>query len=296
MDSLEKINSILYLGESSNFTASDSDSSKKSISDLISGFNQNYQIATICKGAIHASTYKLFVKRINSDSKINTVILTMNLRSFGINWIQSDLETNLSRANIIYSTYPPVFKKICLSFKIYDNQDVFKRKYEIKSHYKNDKIELINKPFKSIQDWDKDVYDKGILNKNGIKDQKQTEIACHFIKNYAFVLNENNPRVKDFDDIVSICKAKKIKLIIHLLPENIERANELCGADLSNIIKNNAYFLKRRYGKKSYFIDNSSILSDTFFIDREWPTEHYIFRGRYNIAFSINEKLKLIYQ
>ena len=293
-DSAVHTNNILYLGESSNFTASDLDSSKKSISELISGFDQNYRIATISKGAIHASTYDVLIKRLPENSSIKTIIVTMNLRSFGINWIQSDLETNLSRANILYTTYPAVIKKMLVSFKGYDNQEVFKRKLEIKSHYKHDKFVLVSKKYESVYEWDKELYDKGVLDEHGVKNQEKTDIACHFIKNYAFELNEDNPRVKDFDEISEYCKTNNFKLIFHLLPENLERATELCGNDLSDLMKKNVAFLKNRYSQQSAFIDNSSILNDKFFIDRQWPTEHYVFKGRYEVAKSIHEQLKLI--
>ena len=294
IDSAAYTNNILYLGESSNFTASDLYSSKESISELISGFDQNYRIASISKGAIHASTYDLLIKRLPENSSIKTVIVTMNLRSFGINWMQSDLETNLSRANILYSTYPVVIKKMLLSFKAYDNQEVFKRKLEIKYHYKHDKFILGSKKYESVYEWDKELYDKGVLDEHGVKNQEKTDIACHFIKNYAFTLNEDNPRVKDFDEISEYCKNNNIKLIFHLLPENLERATELCGSDLSDLMKQNVVFLKNRYSKDVVFIDNSSVLKDSCFIDRQWPTEHYIYKGRYEVAKLIHEQLKLI--
>ena len=294
LDSVPRSNTILYLGESSNFTASDSDSSKKSISELISDLNSNYRIVSVSKGAIHASTYDLLIKRLPENSSIKTVIVTMNLRSFGINWIQSDLETNLSRANILYTTYPAVIKKILLSFKAYDYKEEFKRKLEIKYHYKHDKFILGSKKYESVYEWDKELFSKGILDEHGVKNQEKTDIACHFVKNYAFELNENNPRISDFDHIVEYCEKNKIKLIYHLLPENMERAIELCGTDLYELMKKNIDFLYNRYSSKVIFINNSSILKDSFFIDRNWPTELYIFEGRYEIAKSISDQLKTI--
>ena len=290
-DSINSKNEILYLGESSNFTASDADSSKKSIAELINALNRVYTVADISKGAIHGSTYKVLIKRITEKSTIKTVIVTLNLRSFGVNWIESDLETNLSRANILYSNHYPIIKKALLSFKAYDNQELFKRKASIKSHYRSDKFKLQTQKYECVYEWDKELYHNGILDKDGKKNQEKTDIACHFIKNYAFVIDEDNPRVKDFDDIVSYCKEHNISLIFHVLPENFERAAELCGNDLAVLMKTNTDYLKNRYQKEVVFIDNSSALKDSFFIDRQWPTEHYIFKGRYLIAKSISDQL-----
>lgn len=293
LDSLKNEATVLYFGESSNFTAAEQDSSTHSISELLAEMHPELNIKGISKGAIHASTFKTLINRIDNQSTVKTVIVTMNLRSFGINWIESELETNLSRAEILYATYPPVLKKCLLTFKAYDNTPLFKRKDIIKSHYKGDKFKLAHQDFTSVYEWDKVMYDKGISDANGTKDPEKTNVACHFIKNYAFVIDGNNPRIRDFDAIVKLCKAKNLNLIFHVLPENHERATELCGTDLDELMKQNVAFLKNRYGKESIFISNYDLLPDSVFIDREWPTEHYAFIGRYSIARRISESLTL---
>lgn len=294
IDSSLNNHNTLYLGESSNFTFSEKDSSKKSISELIDDNDPDHKILTISKGAIHAGTFKLFIKRIKSTSTIKTIILTVNLRSFGINWIESDLESNLSRANILYTNYPPVLKKYLLSFKAYDNQELFKRKETIKSHYKNDKFKLATLKYESVRDWDKDMFNKGVLDENGNKNQEKTDIACHFIKNYAFVIKEDNPRIKDLDEIVLYCREHNFNLIFNVLPENYERAAELCGKDLEVLMRNNIEFIKKRYENKIILVNNFDLLKDSCFIDRSWPTEHYIYFGRKAISEKVNERLQKI--
>ncbi len=294
LDSSIKKSNILYFGESSNFTFSEHDSCKKSIAEIVSEFNPNYKVAAITKGAIHAKAYDLLIHRIKNNSTVKIIIVTINLRSFGINWIQSDLETNLSRANVLYNNYPPIIKKLMLSFKVYDNVEKFKRKNTIKLHCKNDKFTLISKKYETIRDWDKVVYNKGILDVNGVKNQQQTDLACHFIKNYAFTLNANNPRIKDLDNIVNYCNEKKIKLIYNLLPENYEKAIDFFDKDLVILMHSNVSFLKNRYEKNTIFINNFDILKDSCFIDRNWPTEHYVYYGRRTVAQKISEKLQII--
>ncbi|MBA3681473.1 MAG: hypothetical protein H0W73_09955 [Bacteroidetes bacterium] len=294
LDSSLNDHNILYLGESSNFTYSDKDSSKKSISELIDESNPDHKILTISKGAIHAGNYKLLIKRIKKTSSIKTIILTVNLRSFGINWIESDLETNLSRSNILYTNYPPIVKKLLLSFKAYDNQEIFKRKENIRSHYKKDKFKLTNLKYETVRDWDADMFNKGVLDETGNKNEEKTNIACHFIKNYAFVIDEDNPRIKDLDEIVSYCKTNNLNLIFNLLPENYERANELCQKDLEVLMQSNVNFLKKRYEHKTIFVNNFALLKDSCFIDRSWPTEHYIYFGRKAVAENVNVHLSKI--
>ncbi len=294
LDSSITLNTTLYFGESSNFTSSEKDIDKRYISQMLAAHDNNENITPISKGAIHAGTYHALVKRISDNNHIKTIIISLNLRSFGINWIESYLETNLSRANVLYSNYPPIIKKFMLGFKAYDNKDNFKRNEIVRHHYKYDKFKLKTKNFECVRDWDAVVYDKGVLDENGVKDKDKTEVACHFIKNYAFVLSDNNPRVKDLDEIVNYCKEKKIKLLFHLLPENIEKAQVLCGEDLNLLIDQNAEFLQKRYSAQTSFVNNYNILPDSCFIDKQWPTEHYNEYGRRLVANKIYSQLKLL--
>lgn len=287
-DSLKRVSTVLYFGESSNFTSPEQDSSHKAIAELLAQMQPELRLAGISKGAIHASTFKTLINRLNEGSTVKTVIVTMNLRSFGINWIESELETNLSRAEIIYSNYPPIMKKCMLTFKAYDDKPLFKRNETIRSHYKGDRFSLQQQPFTSVYEWDKFMFHQGITDSAGNKDEEKTGIACHFIKNYAFVIDEKNPRINDFDAIVKICREKQLRLIFHILPENVERANALCGSDLVNLMQANAEFLEKRYSKDAVVINNYRLLPDSIFTDRQWPTEHYTFAGRDAIARTIS--------
>lgn len=291
MDSLKQNTGLLYFGESSDFTAAEHDSSKQSISELVAQLQPEIRVGHLSQGAIHASTYKTLIGRLDEYSTVKTVVVTMNLRSFGVNWIESELETNLSRAEIIYSRMPPVLKKLFLTLKAYDNLPLFKRKERIKSHYRHDKFNLKHLPYSSVYEWDKVVFNKGLPGPDGTKDQGKTDIACHFIKNYAVTIDDRNPRIRDFDAIVDLCREKHLTLVFHVLPENYERAGALCGQDLVDLMDLNVQFLKQRYGQASVFIDNHRLLADSIFIDRGWPTEHYSFAGRYQVAKTISAAL-----
>lgn len=289
LDSLDSKDEVLYFGESSNFTTVSGDSSQESISQL-AGRMAGIDIGTINQSASHAGTYEQLIRRLDGK-KVKTLIVTMNLRSFGINWIESDLETNLSRANIMYSKWPPVFKKCLVAFKAYDNKAAFERKHVIQWHYKHDVLFTGKEKFKTVKEWDAYMFSKGHVDKDGNRDAAACELACQYIKNYAFVIDDDNPRVKNFDHIVNDCAAHGITLIFHLLPENVEKASALCGGDLLHLMQWNADYLQKRYASKSVFVNNLSLLADSCFIDKAWPTEHYIFYGRKKVAAGVAKAL-----
>ena len=291
LDSLALTSDVIYFGESSNTAFKESDSSRASISGLTSQYAGRFKIGAVSKGAIHAGTYRVLMERLEKSTTVKTMIVTMNLRSFGINWIESNLETNLSRANVLYTLLPPVVKKIMLDLKAYDNKDSILRERTIKWHYKHDQLFGDEGKYKNVRTWDAAVFSNGHLNPDGTRNAEKCALACHFIKNYAFVINENNVRVKDFDAIALYCEKRKIKLILNLLPENTERAKELCGDDLLYLMNKNADYLQNRYQGKSVFINDLNLLADSCFIDREWPTEHYNFFGRDRIAKGLAKEL-----
>jgi hypothetical protein len=291
IDTLSEKKAILFFSESSNFTTSKKDSSTESISDIVSRIRGRNDLEAINQAASHAGTYKIMLQRIKGK-KTKTVVIPVNMRSFGYNFIEADLETNLSRTNIIYTEYPPIVKKFMLAFKIYDNKENFKRRRIIAWHYKHDILFSDLKKFQTVKKWDAFMFSQGHLKSNGERDPEKCALACHFIKNYAFVIDQENKRIKDLDAICDFCKRNHITVIFDLLPENLELAKKLCGNDLIYLMDKNRIFLKERYSSKTLFIDNLDILPDSIFIDRQWPTEHYTYEGRKKIAITIAKELQ----
>lgn len=288
-DSAARSSQILYFGESSDFTFAKDDKTQTSISGLIEV--GPLHLSSISMGAIHAGVYRTLLSRLPDNPSVKTAIVTINLRSFGINWIQSKLETNIARSCVLYRPLPPLLQKLMLSFKAYDHKEAFQRNEAIQYHYKHDLFRLRDLPFTNVRDWDAFLFDKGIAGEDGKKDNSLTNVACHFIKNYAFVIDEKNERLKDLDEIVNICRSKNIELIFHLLPENMERAEKLCGPDLTIMMKRNSEFIQNRYQHSVTFINNLTMLGDSCFIDRDWPTEHYNYSGRKRVADTVSPYL-----
>jgi hypothetical protein len=291
IDSLSDQKDVLFLSESSNFTTAKGDSSLESISDIINRIRGKNDLAAIDQAASHAGTYLAMIKRIK-NKRVKTIVFPVNMRSFGINFIESDLETNLSRTNVIYTDHSPIIKKFMLAFKVYDHKEEFQRTRIQKWHYKYDILFTQEGKYPTVKKWDAFMFSKGHLKANGERDPEKCALACHFIKNYAFIIKENNPRIKDLDAIVDFCKENNIKPVFNLLPDNFELAQELCGSNLITLMNNNRDFLKKRYSSKTVFIDNFSILPDSVFIDRHWPTEHYTYEGRKKVAINIAKALK----
>ncbi|MBO7074382.1 MAG: hypothetical protein J6W12_05705 [Bacteroidales bacterium] len=289
---------MVYTGESSNHTFSWSDNDRRKISDFIFDHFPDERCGDMTKDASHGEVYYYLLANIPEDAPVETVIVTMNLRSFGYNWIESDLETPIQKQLVLLKDYPPLFNRFKLAFKAYDIKSVKEREDARTWHRKNDKLVFpYETSYDNVSDWDYTTAIKGIKNDDGSRDQQLTELACHFIKNYGFQIHDDNPRVKDFDNIVILAKERHWNLVFNLLAENVERAQTLVGDDLVFLMRQNRDYLVERYGnlENVTVVDNLEAVADQYFIDRNWTTEHYYEPGRRTVANNVADALSKYY-
>ena len=290
---------IIYFGESSNITFSPADLDKRSIASLINDYYPDKDIAQVGKGALHAGIYKVLLENIPETSKIKTIIVTLNLRSFDANWIYSNLETGLQKEIVmIKPDFPPLFRRFVLSFKGYDNKSEDQRKRQFLTDWRSTKLIFpFSFPYQTVTDWDKAMNNTGILDSAGKRDPANTELACHFIKTYAFQIDTlKNPRIKDFDDIVKLAHKRGWNIVFNLLAENTDKANKLVGKELTWLMHQNRDLLVKRYTSLgAIVVDNLECVSDSDFIDKGWTTEHYFETGRKIIAKNVALSMKPLY-
>lgn len=294
---IEKQAEIVYLGESSNTTYLEEDIDKRKISEFIAAYFPSIQFADITKEASHAGIYYELLRNIPENSSIKTVIVTMNLRSFNASWIYSNLETPLQKSIVLLKDNPPLFNRFLLSFKGYDIKTEKEREEQVKEQWKKSLVFSDNSPSSNVKEWDKKVFKEGIKNSDGSKNQALTDLACHYIKAYAFQIDTlQNPRIKDFDKIVELAKNRGWRLIFNLLAENTTKGNELVGKNLLYLMYQNRDLLIKRYNRNGVIVvDNLDKVDDAEFIDKNWTSEHYREKGRKIIANNIAFELKKYY-
>lgn len=289
---------MIYLGESSNFTKGVADVDSRSISNMIAAYYPSLKLHTANKGALHAGIYKVMLQNIPSSNSIETVIVTMNLRSFGADWIYSDLETALQKSVVLIKPGPPILNRINLSFKGYQDRNELERKAQIQWHWKSDPLNFpYEVQYSNTFDWDRGFAREGIKTANGDIDYKKTELACHYIKSYGFYIDPaKNPRIDDFDAIVEICKKRGWNLVFNLLAENTEMGGKLVGDDLLFLMRRNRDFLVDRYQKMgTMVVDNLEDVASDYYTDQDWTTEHYTEEGRHVIARNVADSLRKFY-
>lgn len=286
---------VYYFGESSNVTYRESDSIKKSISEITNSFYPALRITNINKYATHGGIYRQWLKVIDPEKKLpQAMIITLNLRSFNAAWIHSNLETQLQESMVFTQPFPNIVNRFFLSLQAFDNKTEKQRDEDMLNDYRTTPLVFPYPfPYKTVAEWDSHMAAGGHLNADGSWDMDKIILACHYIKGYGFNLRENNKRIDDFDAIYAWCEKNHVNLYLNLLAENTQFADSLVGKDLVFLMKQNKDFLVKRYHKNNCrVVDNLAALPGSEFIDQKWTTEHYGYKGRMTIAKNIADTMK----
>lgn len=289
---------IIYLGESSNNTAREDDLDKRKISDFIGDYYPGLALYDLTKPAGHAGVFKVLLQQMPEESEVETVIVTLTLRSFNAQWIHSPLETSLKKSLVLLLPYPPLINRFLLSFKAYEIKTKEERERDFKKQWVEDKLQFPYEfPHEDVRQWNRWMAYKGIRDEQGEIDRAQTELACHYIKAYGFQIDTlKNPRIGDFDAILEMARERGWKLVFNLMAENMEKAESLVGEDLIFLMNENRELLFNHYRSKGVMVvDNLSSVEDQLFIDQTWTTEHYAETGRKTIAKRVAGAMKIWY-
>jgi len=295
---LQDSTEILYFGESSNFSYHPiRDRLEDRISDFVSYHFPDVSFGTINHAAYHAGLYVPLIKQIDGDSKVRTIIVTLNLRTFGQAVTHSPLETSMQQEKVLFGEEPPLLKRLYLTLNHFDNKTELERDKIKWEEWTYDTLEStvdsIQFQSPTIRSWCEVVK---FPDEIGVEDMQKRALADHYIKAYAFQLNEENPRVRDFDEIVDLCREKDINLVLNVLAENIEYADSLVGSNLTWLIRENKNFIKKRYENKgAIVVDNLESVAGFHFTDQHWTTEHYDQIGRQVIARNVALAVRELY-
>jgi len=276
---------VLYVSESSNFSPVNSnDTNTRKLSQFVSDYFPNLVFEAINKPAAHAGHYKKILETIPENNHINTVIIAVNMRSFSASWINSHLETPLNKSAVFYNNRPPLINRFLMGLNAYDDRTSVEREREMFRAWAEPSLPY-PEPRNSVKNWT-------ALEKWGDWRNPKRQLADHYVKQYAYVLSETNPRIKDLDEIVSLAQRRNWNLVFSILAENIEEAEALAGEELVNLMKTNLDWIIKRYGADVLMIDNMELLGSDEFTEKDFPSEHYYESGRRKIAENIANHLK----
>ncbi|MEZ4720526.1 MAG: hypothetical protein R2813_01455 [Flavobacteriales bacterium] len=280
---------VIYISESSNFSPDNSDDfDRRKLSQFIADFYPDLQFEAINLPASHAGIYRQLLHIFPENNDVKTLIVAVNLRSFNANWINSKLETPLNKSAVMYNNRPPLFNRFLISLNAYDDRSIEEREKIMLNHWEIDELPFAY-PHDNVKNWTAE-------EKWGDWQHPKRQLADHFIKQYAYVIDEDNPRIKDLDEIVTIAKSKGWNLMFHILAEDIDRADELVGPQLPQIMRSNSDWITQRYLDQGItVVNNLELLPSLEFAEEDFPSEHYFEKGRKALALNVALELEKFY-
>ncbi len=314
IDSAFQSGDIIYLGESSNTSFNPwTDTLNQSISDFLQLYIPNKKVKAVTHPAYHPG---LFLKMLEllpeGDVSDKVIVLGVNMRTCGPSAMFSGNEASNQQEAVFYSKRYPLLSRIFMGLHFYDNRGGLEMERLKFQWWRTQDLSSIS-PYSSALNWMESVNSKMGLDRldQKVKDSFQLEqinsMMGAYIKEFAFILDENNPRLKDLKAIVDCCRNQKVRLVFHILPPNRHHAQMLFGNELVRVMDRNHQFLVQQLKSwNSEFIDNYSLIeasekvavpieykdhysdfSGSRFTDQWYPTEHYNQTIRQRIAESI---------
>ena len=286
---------IVYLGESSNTSFNPW---TDTLTESIAEFMQLHLDAQLSGGAklkgapgsriravTHASYHPgLFRQMLNlRGERKPLIVVTVNLRTCGPSAEFSGNEASNQQEALFYSTRPALLTRAYLSLHHYDNRSSAEMERLKRQYWRTRELNQYDcqAPFSTTRDW----LDNLAASHYEL-DPKVRNMADAYVKEFAFLLDENSARIKDLKAIVEECNEAGLPLLFHLLPPNYAHAEALFGGpdepgNLVQYIDRNRQFLLQQFKNWGVrCIDNSQLGRGVenqghHYTDQWYPTEHY---------------------
>jgi hypothetical protein len=274
---IDKNPDVIYFSASTNKALGPDDKDRRFIDRMIQD-SITLHLESIDTGAIHAGIFHAVLERISKDKLPKMIVVDLNIRSFGANWIHSGLENSLQRNLVYWNDKPGVANHFLSSVKWYDYKSPVEHERAIEYAEKFAKL-----PFggshSTIKNWCDSLF----------KASKTPEEGMVMLRHFGFTIDEQNEQMKRFDKIVDWGINNGVQVVFVILPENIERMDLLVGKDLKELVRRNALFLERRYKGRVHGVINlwDRAGSEVFF--ESFPTEHYRSLGRQVVASEVSK-------
>ena len=281
---------IAYLGESSNHSVAEGEEDKRFISDMLQDLLPDHRVCNMDKDACHAGIYYDILRNIPKENPVKVAVVTVNLRSFSAEWLYSSLEVPLQKEQVYMRHAPALYKRMLLAFKGYAHWGEEERAAKVRHELRHQGFDAVaGVPYSTAAKWDHALYDS--LSAAGA-DETTVSLATHYVKAFACKVDDKNPRIRDLDRVVKLCKRRGWMPVFLILPDNEDQMNELVGSGLVELLRRNGNYIEQRYRSQDVTVVNcQGMVRDADFRDRDFPTEHYRQAGRQAIAYALYNAL-----
>lgn len=311
LDSAFGYGDVVYLGESSNTSFNPwTDTFGYSVSEFLQMYLPQNRVRGVSHDGYHVGLFSQMLGLMPehwADSGRKTVVITVNMRSFGPSAMFNGNEASNQQEAIFYSHRTALLNRVYVSLHHYDNRDAremeraktqwFRTRdlrlgggaersdsHRVSNHsegnhygqtHKGPGLESAGEVWyyhNTVKWWLRDLQRQFAPVSGDADLARVMPMAEAYLKEFAFLLDEENPRVQALDAIVSKCKQEQVNVVFVLLMPNFDHAHRLFGAELTQLMDYNMDFLRKRFAgwEKEYnkgdfkvgYVDVQRVYSD----------------------------------
>ena len=254
LDSAFRSSDIVYLGESSNTSFNPwTDTLGYSVSQWLQYyFDSSVRVTGVSHDGYHVGMFRkmlgLLPKR-GKNGKMPTLVVTVNMRSFGPAATFNPNEASNQQEAIFYTRRLPLLNRIFVSLHHYDNRNSLEMEREKFRWWRTHDLtledesgmSLIGNTYSTCKSWFGDLS-----TKNYELPQEIRNMADAYVKEFAWIMDNDNPRLQDLKLMVEECNEKRVNLVLLLLVPNRAHADSLFGKQLTQYIDYNLEFLRSK--------------------------------------------------
>jgi hypothetical protein len=330
LDSAFGYGDVVYLGESSNTSFNPwTDTFGYSVSEFLQMYLPQNRVRGVSHDGYHVGLFSQMLGLMPehwADSGRKTVVITVNMRSFGPSAMFNGNEASNQQEAIFYSHRTALLNRVYVSLHHYDNRDSREMERAKTQWFRTRDLRLDNSTYgrhygithgdlvskgeecyrhNTVKWWLRDLQRQFAPVSGDANLARVMPMAEAYLKEFAFLLDEENPRVQALDAIVAKCKQEQVNVLFVLLIPNYDHANRLFGAELTQLMDYNMDFLRKRlegwekeYNKGDFkvgYVDVQRAYGDwaggKHYTDQWYPTEHVDAHIRQFIAQKTAEKI-----
>ena len=274
LDSAFLYGDVVYLGESSNTSFNPwTDTFGYSVSEFLQMYLPQNRVRGVSHDGYHVGLFSQMLGLMPghwTDSARKTVVITVNMRSFGPSAMFNGNEASNQQEAIFYSHRTALLNRVFVSLHHYDSRDAREMERAKTQWFRTKDLRLDNSTngrhygithgdgglksdgevwyyHNTVKWWLRDLQRQFTPVSGDADLTRVMPMAEAYLKEFAFLLDEENPRVQALDAIVEKCKREQVNVVFVLLMPNFDHAHRLFGAELTQLMDYNMDFLRKRF-------------------------------------------------
>ena len=222
-------------------------------------FGGGVKVTGISHDGYHVGMFRKMLNLI-TDERLKrqplTVVVTVNMRTFGPAATFSANEASNQQEAVFYSRRLPLVNRVYVSLHHYDNRNAMEMEREKSRWWRSQDLRFSQGKLTGESEI---VAFQGMENipntrswielmagKNYDLPSEVRNMADAYIKEFAWVMDDQNPRLNELKGMVDACKERNINLVCLILMPNRAHAESILGDQLAQYIDYNLAFLRDR--------------------------------------------------